>query len=153
MDFFRKLGLALIFLLIATACDAVDSSGLDDGEDSALAFVSEVVEETSTDAEGADEDDPLGDTDSDDSEQSDDADADDDGSDSLADTEDDADDDDDTLDSTDEDDSGNNIAAGEVVETTTTTAAPTTAAPTTTCLLYTSPSPRDQRGSRMPSSA
>ena len=37
------------------------------------------------------------------------------------------------------------------------TAAPTTpqptAGPTTTCLLYTSPSPRDQRGSRMPSSA
>ena len=38
---------------------------------------------------------------------------------------------------------------------TTTTASPTpkpTASPTT-CLLYTSPSPRDQRGSRMPSSA
>ena len=30
---------------------------------------------------------------------------------------------------------------------------PNGAGKTTTCLLYTSPSPRDQRGSRMPSSA
>ena len=49
--------------------------------------------------------------------------------------------------------------ATEVAETTATTTVETKApvetakTPTHTCLLYTSPSPRDQRGSRMPSSA
>ena len=43
--------------------------------------------------------------------------------------------------------------AGDVVEDATDAASEIVNETTTTCLLYTSPSPRDQRGSRMPSSA